>query len=338
MHGNKLLEKYIVEPLGYEAITFNIKPNENPNFFIRKISKIYTNLKLIFIFNYFSFKFVITTIDNDILFQKLSRKYKHIKFYAIQNGNRSKNELLNDFKNNLTNYFCFGDHEEIEFKKYVHKADKFFKVGSFNSSIADKEIIKNNLNKIKFDIVYISQWVEKVLLNQDNYHEVVHDRKNIDNFLIKLVNKNNLNLCIVIRSGENSIEDKYFKKLIEGEGNINLFYYYQKNIFDTYKVMNHSKLVISQYSTTGVENFAKGRKSLFIDFSKDNRFSNYKNGIWIEKKYNYKKLENKIIDILKMSFNDYKKLTLNYANYLMRYDENKPTFEKIREIIYKDIN
>ena len=88
-------------------------------------------------------KIIITAIDNSFKFSEIAKiLYKDIFFIAVQNASRydfDRNERLfkigslkedDNKKFFLPNYYCFGDKEIEDCKKYNINVLKFFKIGS----------------------------------------------------------------------------------------------------------------------------------------------------------------------------------------------------------------
>ena len=283
-------------------------------------------------FQFMSPKVVITTIDNDRVFQWISQKHKGAQYFAIQNGNRTKRELMEPHKNYLTNYFCFGDYEQYSFEKFGHYASNYIPVGSLIASIyKSKKSVKNN--QMKYDICFVSQWKDKTF-NQATEYDAINKKfmENIDNYLKEYIDKTGKSLCIGMRGKKDSLEYNYYKNLYEGDA------FLQPNFcYSTYKLMDISNMIITFFSTSAREAFGWNKKVLFIDYSKDNKYAYYKDGLWILKEKSYDKFEKKLNMIINTNNTEYKKKTKSYANFVMKYDPDVPTYIKIRNEITKHL-
>ena len=69
---------------------------------------------------YINPKVIITLADNSSYYHWLCKKYKNAKFFAIQNGNRTNEQLKNGSKHYHDHYFCFGNYDVERYKKFGH--------------------------------------------------------------------------------------------------------------------------------------------------------------------------------------------------------------------------
>ena len=142
IYNNAIIEKDIIKKITNNYGVINIIKLR-----LIPFNKINNFLNKIYFFLCIKFnkpKIILTFIDNDGIFQSLIKYFPDTEFYAIQNGSRSMRELIRRHKNNLTNYFCFGNYEKDMFNKFGHKAKRFFPVGSLYSATYKSRQNKKN--------------------------------------------------------------------------------------------------------------------------------------------------------------------------------------------------
>ena len=337
---NKLLEKYIVKPTNIKYYVFK-EPVLNTKiktilFYLSIIPKLYFVIKI------YNIKVVITTIDNSQIFQQMSKIFKKQNFYAIQNGLRSKRELRRNFKNDVTNFFCFGECEKNTYREFGHKIQNCIPVGTYLSSIYLDTVGKTKkINHNKYKVCIVGQisdfYFNNKILSEDHELEKILFSELLDS-LIKISKKNNFKMNLACRQNEESKEYKFFKK----KCNSTLIDVFPKKNFSTYDLVMESDLVISMYSTVMIEAVKFNKKILFVDCSNDNRFAYFGkkftyNNISIYNEKNLNNLEKRIVDLINMKQLDYKELVSDFENYINEPDKDYlPTYKKIREILIKD--
>jgi len=303
-------------------------------FFFRNLFKVKwekINLKFFFLTYHLSViqflkpQKIITFEDNSAYFSWFSDKYKKSTFYAIQNGYRSPHELKNIAKLSIKNYLCFGENSVKQLREYGHVVEKSYYIGSFRSLLFTENF--NYDNKNIFDICLISQHSEKQISEWTSLWE---NLTIVDTYLNKFLKKNpNLKFCIVCRykagTSGGIFEESYFKKTY---GNLVKIIPNETN--SAYKTILNSKIVISTFSTCGIEAVALNKRVLFCDFSKDCEFTNFKNGIWILKERSYESFSSRLELLNSMNDDDYSNSTESYFNEIIN---SKSSTELIRQIV-----
>ena len=98
-------------------------------------------------------KVLITFTDNNPRFGRLSRRFKNIRFIAIQNGARSSWELEEPCIQDI--YLTFTKQELKVLTNYEWEIKKTYPIGSINAARALKMVKKK---KVKRDLLIISTW------------------------------------------------------------------------------------------------------------------------------------------------------------------------------------
>ena len=274
---------------------------------------------------------MITFTDNSSLFHWQANNYNGAKFYAIQNGYRSKLELSIQKKFKLTNFFTFGESVEKQYRKYGHSAKKFIPVGSFLSSIFVQNI--GFSNHIKYDICLISTHKPRFFNTKSEFGR---NLGMIDSYLIKFLNENsNLKCAILCRSPKNSMNGKFELDYFSSVYGPRVDLIFRDDCeFSTYQGMAQSKLIVTCYSTCGVEAFGWGKKVLFCDYSPDNRFANLDSGLWLLDEEGYGSFSERLNMILLIDQKKYRKITAKYSNFIMKYENNHSCIDKIKSSLH----
>lgn len=329
-----LLINYIINPMGIDYKIINLFKRVNNKFF----NLLLTGLDFLYLFIYINIKRIDTIItfrDNCDFFQLLSKIFININFFAIQNGNRTKRELVPKYgygkerPNLLTNYFSFGDYEIDTFNEFGHKIINHLPVGSLRASVY-KSQIKNNKKIKNYDICFVSMWRDisfnpksKLIADETNNMKIA------DDFLAKYIRESNRTICISLRKRDNdykeTLEYKYYKDLYGSRAII-----IENKLFSTYEAMEQSELIISSHSTCCSEAFGWGKKVLYLDFSKDNMYSYFDEDMIVIRENNYNGFKERLNDILYLKEEEYRERTKSYAKYVMNYDSEEPTFIKIQ--------
>jgi len=330
---SKNIAEFIVKPISDKFTFLNIKffsKYFGENNFSRLLFLIYSVIYLFF----FRPKCVITFRDNGDI-QHIHKIFRSINFFAIQNGNRTKRELISKYgygqkrKLNLPNYFSFGLYEKETFKYFGHIIQECIPVGSFRASIYQAKF--NQMKSKKYDICFISMWRD---VNFNSYDDNVllketEQMKMVDDLILEFVERHKLKLAICLRSGHKGLEYNYYKSLYSKSAKL-VF----RDEFSTYKTMDISELIISSHSTCSSEALGWKKKSIYVDFSKNNIFAYFDKSIVIRKP-EFKSFDSKVKALLDMNQKTYQKKLKNYSSYVMNYDSKKPTFEKIQDELKK---
>ena len=167
-------------------------------------------------------KIVITSIDNSFKFAELAKLLsKKIKFAAIQNANRfdymhniylfKKNLSVSNLNNKyfIPHFFCFGEHEINQIKKYKINIDQVYKVGSIRVANFFKhiELNKIKLQKEKYDVCLISEAASNIN-EKFEIKDLEEKFAKVAKFTIDYSKKYNLKFIFLQKRNLNSIENK----------------------------------------------------------------------------------------------------------------------------------
>lgn len=280
-------------------------------------------------------------------------------------------KIKNEFPDIYTIIYQFSDHD-IDNKKVLDKAigpnlglDEFkcdlylSKNKVFNStvdfiqakflsvgSVKNNEIILKNEEKKIYDIMMVSQYRPNITSFNGIYklkHLTVtasafaHVTKILGNYCYK----NNAKLCIARTSSRKDKKDsvnklselEFFNKILDAKK------FYSEDI-DAYSLANKSKIIVTTYSTIGLELISRGMKVLFVDpfyfiqNSVINMFVDQLEGPYWYCGNNPLVIEDKIDYLLKLSNEEWNDILKN-SPLKIKYD---PGNKELKDLVNKKIN
>ena len=298
-------------------------------------------------------KLVITFSDNNYDFHKISKILgKKYKFISIQNAYRDESYFSEEKAKKIfiENYLCFGEQTVSHLSEMGFKIKNFYITGSLRQSLAEKEIV-NNLQDEKYDLGLISE-------NMPGKNDPV---KNVRILALKILAENvkkytsdyNLNTVILLKRDPDTIRGKQeinFYKEIFSDTKIT-FRDTKKNKFSNYHTAYNCNIVIGSRSTLLLEVFSKGKKILVCNYKdqsnlkmnaqrKYNRYTELNplintNEIIATNDLDYVNFKKKLDYLTSIDMKDYKNSLKDLKDYMLIYDEQFTTFDKIKKIISK---
>ncbi len=294
-------------------------------------------------------KILITSIDNSFKFAELAKLLsKKIKFAAIQNANRfdymhniylfKKNLSVSNLNNKyfIPHFFCFGEHEINQIKKYKINIDQVYKVGSIRVANFFKhiELNKIKLQKEKYDVCLISEAAPNIN-KKFEIKDLEEKFAKVAKFTIDYSKKYNLKFIFLQKRNLNSIENKeemnFYKKYL----NKNDFNFLKKNSslnqnnYSSYLGLFQSKLAVGAQSTLLRDKIGCKEKILSLGLDNEGLFEFPINGICKLKNLDYLEFENRMNLILSLNSEDYFAKIEEPINNLIEFDENFSTIDKI---------
>ena len=268
---------------------------------------------------------IITYIDNSDDYHHLCRDFKNAQFFAIQNGNHSNREFeIKNKKFYLQHYFCFGDYEKDRFLKFGQVVQDYYPVGSLPFGIYRYH---NNQNfKIKYDIGIVSCFRIKSKM-RDSQKDFFISLDVMHSFLARYIDEHNLRAGFFMRYPfDNQEEIQYYKKIY---GN-NVDYVGNIKGKSTYQGIDMSEIIVSSLSTTICEAMGYGKKILFCDFTKTDKYHDYDSMIMFTDN-NYISFKKRLDGLRCEAYESYRNRTKQYASYLMKFNPDYPPHMYIRD-------
>ena len=289
---------------------------------------------------------ILTSIDNDINFYKLKKKFKKKIFIAAQNGFRSDIGNIPSFftflkqnkykKGSLsTDYlFCFSKSVLKQYKKYINIKNHVI-LGSF----------RNNLYKIKKSIdnsklILISQYKA----DQDDNFNLVYNY--LINLLIRILSNTKIKLAVILR--ENSEEEIRFFKRIN-----NKILIIKKNNLPVYKVIDRYKYFVNIDGSLGYETLSRGKRVIFLNIRKTVMkkyghnisymndvfgwpYNKNKKGKFFTDSLNYDEIKKILFFSIYSSKKKWSKSTYRYSKNILPYSYKNISFYKLFDKIIKN--
>ena len=285
---------------------------------------------------YINPKVIITLADNSSYYHWLCRKYKNAKFFAIQNGNRTNEQLKNKSKHFHEHYFCFGNYDVGRYKKFGHHIQYAHPVGSLLAGYYKHSLKKEDKVSFKYDISIVSQVNNDLLKNRESGNSAF--KKSIylmHEFCSKYIYENKISAQILMRRSKTCNDEISFYKNFYDE---NVVYKFNNmEDFSTYKGMDESKVVIGFFSTSSIEAFGWGSKILHCDFTSGDKYNDYSDDIMFRKP-SYEYFRDRLDSLLNEDYLNYKNRSKNYSSFLMNNNSDLPPHiyirNKLKNILY----
>ena len=362
--------QYVLEEKKYLILDLRLYELKEIYFSFRLILIIFSNLfKFKLSKNYFysilkvvNPRIVITSCDNHLDFFEMAKLLDDkIKFIAVQNANRidyarnehylkkkiTKKNFNHEFY--IPNFFCFGQFEIDNCNLYNVKVNNFLKVGSINTSNFFYYLKKNEkkIKKDKFDICLISEPApdaNEVFL-EDNIEEGF---ALIANYTINFAKKFNHKFVFASKRPKYSklysddlynSEMNFYKKHLNKDNfdflikNLNP----KENYFSSYFAIFQSKVAVATQSTLLRDKIGVGEKILSCNLTGFKLFDFPINGICTINDCSYEQFEQRLIEVMNISTEEYFKKIDKNKNYVMKFENQYGTIEEIKKEIDKTL-
>jgi surface carbohydrate biosynthesis protein len=339
---------YEVYSSRWESINISVSVIVKCILFVLKNKKIWCAYTASFI-EEVSPSIVITVTDNDARFQELDafNKNDRIKFISIQNGNRKFNGpiemvfvTLGQLPKQIyhSNFFCFGDYDVYEYKKYQADIRNFIPCGSLDDSLYRSLPIDNRL-KI-YDIclvgipasgIRVEDWAAPGL---KLFGDIKEQYKCLLVYLKTFQKRHGVTISVTGSSYDNHTIDADWHRKYLGED----FEYFPRDIKSksSYSLTDRAKVVVGMHSTLLREALGRGKKVLECNYSGPH-FEVIQGDTWLLREKGYDNFEKKLLNLLHMDVESYKTLCGEYPFYLIGYDKKNPTHTVIGDFIAKHI-
>tara|TARA_B110000971_G_scaffold221097_1_gene266889 strand:+ start:4711 stop:5877 length:1167 start_codon:yes stop_codon:yes gene_type:complete len=285
-------------------------------------------------------KAVITFIDNNIIFNELSKNLKKIPFIGIQNGVRLVHEKARNY--HVQHLFSFGNNESSYFKNIGYKAENFYPCGSFIASqhLRYKEEPLNN----KYDILIASCWRGNIGYPIDQV-DSMNSMREMDTLISKYIKKNNIKAAVALRNERDGVhwfvpeigrnEEEYFHDIYGNSVDLIDVDFKSRNI---YSLINKSSLIVSGFSTSVLlEAYGFQKKIMYYNFTnKDIYHSIFDDSIVSSNSVfeSFSKELDKLIQIKQSDYVDKHSFNMkHYMSFPKDYNVTKFISKKIEEII-----
>jgi len=290
---------------------------------------------------------IITFVDNNLLFRKLDAENKdsRVKFITIQNGYRVFTGIKEIVAVNggdpeaiyHSNFFCFGQYDMDQYREGGANVENFYPCGSLIDSYSRAMAYRNKSNVDSSVICLISD-----CSNMDAYESIWgHLRLSYElllTYLKKFSERNNIAITVACKkhSGTDDLkhEIEWLQQHLGGRAN-----YVPNNAKNwmSYSLTDTADVVVGGITTLLREIFGRGKKVLSCNYSGDSTMEFPVDGICLLKQKGYQIFEDRLLELISMDVDNYKKRCHKPPSYLMGYSETKPVHLFIAEIIREHI-
>lgn len=213
-------------------------------------------------------RLIITFIDNNPNFFKISKRHSNIKTLFIQNGWRSYHADVFEFLDKLDldslnefyvdHMLSFGTVSGKKFSNYL--SGTVTTIGSIkNNSLSRKKTVQPNV------LAFISQWHMDGFYINDSFYDLEKYTGQVDRIVLKCLDdyakKFNKKLMIIPRNANNSesrrLEEAYFYKLIGHD----VEFLEPEGEYSSYQACDIAEVVVAIDTTLGYESIARGNKT-----------------------------------------------------------------------------
>jgi hypothetical protein len=214
-----------------------------------------------------------------------------------------------------------GNFDIENYNKYGVYIGCYYAVGSLKDSIYRSKHIVNN--EKKYDICLISDSI----IEYYSYTPILTNLKTL------LLDVPNIKIAVAMKK---DIDSPYYEAhrniFIENLGGAVTVIPWSDS-FSTYRLSDESKLTISSFSTSLRESLSRHNKIMCCNYTGFRSFShNYPDEMLIENE-GYKEFKTKVMNALNMPNDEYFKKHGGLTPYYNNYNDDKPTYVAINEII-----
>jgi surface carbohydrate biosynthesis protein len=279
-------------------------------------------------------KLLMTLIDNNHTFHKLAQLYD-APFICIQNGFRS-HRCAESFEK-MPILFCFGQRDIDLYKEHNVQMNHVFPVGSFRSSYFLSHIAPSLDDEPVHDICLISEYLPGMENNEYRFSEqgvrLLYEWLFVScDYLKRYLAEKKLRVVIAGRQGaeENIGEVEFFRQCF---GESIKVYPSNMHYLNSYRLAYKSSLVLSYFSSLGLEALTWGKKVLFYPHPSETNLivDNSISKFFKTETDGYEEFENKMNYLLGATEENYQQETRQDMVYLM--SEHLDTHKVIKNYI-----
>ena len=274
-------------------------------------------------------KVVITYIDNDVKFHRLSKHYRAAEFFAIQNGNRTNYvyEKSGKRKTYHTHFFCFGDYERVQYKQRGDEVEYYYPVGALLGGWY--AFRKKSGDLTKYDVSVVSALSNNTPIKDRTYVPAFFESFYLMNrYLAEYVRERGIRLAVLMKGSLGGFEEAYYRNIYGC--NVDLVEKNWEEIWSTYRGMDNSDVIVSAGSTAIREAFGWGKKVLYCDFTGTDKYHDYDSMIMLTV-LDYDAFKERLDELRAEPSESYRSRTKAYASFLMNYNPDCPPHIFIRQ-------
>jgi len=234
------------------------------NVFVRIIKKERIGLSILCsIIEELETKVIISFIDNAARMGSLQDAFPSKLVISVQNGNRT---IVDRFPSSVPLLYGFGYYEKHLLSHLKSKIKEYVPVGSLRFGVFMDKGYSKDLKK--YDVCYISQFSNRVVLNMPDHPIMVAEKKSFHS-VVKICQSEGYSLAVAMRCSSNCAHKPFELGYFHSIDKNKYAHYIDNNPFDngkysSYSLAYTSTLILSVMSTLAYEMFGAGKKVLFL--------------------------------------------------------------------------
>ena len=292
-------------------------------------------------------KVVLTFVDNSSHFHWLSRIFKTVDFYAVENGIRplgctgkvGVESIRTTEKISFTNYICYGNYEAEHFCAQGHEIDCYYPFGPVPQSYYKKNISPGIDKNIQYQVCKIAQGNWSVFEEYPDYPERFKKLIiTLDNYMARYIQECGISACLPLRYDKDDFMMNYYHK-VYGDC---ITYVKFEQFISTYVAIEQSEVVVNSFSSVGPQALGWGKKVLFADFSGTpchnffassvTRFPEVEE-LCVVTEDSYEAFAKKLSRLINMPYEEYFSIVKEAMSYYGDYDDEYPAYQKTIDLI-----
>lgn len=277
---------------------------------------------------------VVTLIDNSLVFQRAARHYTSARFLALQNGGRLL-ERDNPAGSPLifhSEFACLGRYEVDQYTGHGAIVERFYPVGSLKDSYY-RAMCPAPPQEKRFDLCLVSQIKPQ---HYNAYPKTMASLDSLAGHLRRFCETHGTTLCVAARRHPDrnrelfEWETSWYRERLGPEATI------VPNALDeytSYRVVDASRVSLALHTTLLREGFGRGNRILSCNFTGDPILDFPVPGPWSLTNPAYDAFEAQLLQLLRMSDEEYEAVCGSLPHYLIGYDPQCPTDVFLRGVI-----
>ena len=283
---------------------------------------------------------VITYIDNDPFFHRLSRLYRGAAFIAVQNGVKTPEGMATHSQHpmgwlpeppawgsrtSMPELFCWGEHEVEIYSRYGHEVDRLHPVGALMGGYY-KSVVAPEAPPIEYDVLLVSQWRASVMQDGE-YPYLLKGKTLLHEFLAKYSAERRPRLAVALCS-KDPRETHYFRDYFGTEAALVAF---DREGLSTYRAMDRAEVSVALSSAAAYEAVGWGKKVFFCNFTGVDARDCPRKGFWSLETSDYADFRARLDRLRAMPSDEFAREAGPHMRYLMAFDPERPAHAAVRE-------
>jgi surface carbohydrate biosynthesis protein len=277
---------------------------------------------------------VVTFIDNSRGFQKTARHYKAARFLAIQNGARflSSGNPAGSPVIHHSEFACLGQYDADNYTRHGAMVQKFYPIGSLKDSYYRSKRGAQPSAK-HFDLCLVSQIKPR---HYRVYPKTMASLDMLARHLRVFCERYGKTLCVAARRHPDrnealfQWETEWFRERL---GDLPQIIPNALEEYTSYSVIDSSRVSLAMHTTLLWEGFGRRNRILSCNYTGDPLYDFPVPGPWALSDPAYGVFESRLLFLLEMTDQEYDMACGDWPQYLIGYDEKRPTHAVLEELI-----